>query len=466
MGTTNSTDDPDIRPHLTARSSDPLPPSQAVPPLGRRALAQHFALKARQPAVRSAGSPTHSQRVAVNIRAVPHNARSRRALMAHVRYIERNGAGADNEDVELFDAGSDKIDGQAFAQRCDADHHHFRITINPEDGRDLPDLKAYGRKVMEGFEQDMDSGIEWVAGIHHDTGRPHLHLVVRGCKADGRALKISSDYMRRGFRERAEDIATQALGPRPERAPEHIIRLDRYTPLDRMLIQTATDGRLKEADLSPLSRSDAVRRLVYLEVKGWTAREGPGVWQISDSLRRDLTAEKEATTREIAAAKILADSDLNVGPASLVPIEMEVGARQMGMYVGCRFIGPFAGGAHVVVMDLADGRLGHLRMPDTRSVLCLDRIPAGSIVELHGLPRLPRGSDQAILKVAASHQHLWSAEIHARACPGDTPAYAKRLERRLEGLAKEGVCNCVSDRTYRIPGDLPEAALRIDNQRW
>lgn len=466
MGTTSSADDPDIRPYLTARSSDHSPPGLTLLPLGRRALAQHFALKGRQPAVRSAGSPTHSRRVAVNIRVVPHSVRSRRALMAHVRYIERNGAGADNEDVQLFDAGSDRVDGQAFAHCCEADRHHFRITINPEDGRDLPDLKAYGRKVMKGFEQDMNAGIEWVAGIHHDTGRPHLHLVVRGRRADGKELRLSTDYMRLGLRERAEGLATEVLGPRPERAPEHIIRLERYTPLDRMLIQTASNGRLKETDLPPLARSDGLRRLVYLEVKGWATREGPTAWRISDSLRRDLTAAKEATTREIAAARILADSNLKVGPASLVPFEMDMGARQVGMYVGCRFIGPFSGGAHVVVVDLADGRLGHLRMPDTRSVLCLDRIPEGSIVELHGLPRRARSSDQIITKVAAFNQELWSAEIHARTCPEDTPAYVKTLERRIEGLEKEGVCDRVGDRIYRIPGDLPDAALRIDRQRW
>src|SRR3546814_6329369 len=64
-------------------------------------------------------------------------------------------------------------------------------------------------------------------------------LLVRGRADDGGDLVISRNYVREGFRGRAEDRVTLELGPRSEREIQAALRKDveaeRWTGLDRTL---------------------------------------------------------------------------------------------------------------------------------------------------------------------------------------------------------------------------------------
>ncbi|RZJ01635.1 MAG: DUF3363 domain-containing protein [Brevundimonas sp.] len=474
MADSASTDEYEFRPRLTARRETAGESGagilrQFTRPLSDRALAQHFARQGGRPSVRPAAMASadkHSRRVSVTVRTVAHVGHARRALMAHIRYIERDGAGVVGEDVELFGPKGNQIDGQAFAYDAEGDRHHFRLTINPEDGRDLTDLKAFCREVMEGVERDLDASIDWVAGAHYDTGRPHLHLVVRGRQVDGHVLKMPRDYIAHGIRDRAQVLATQKLGPRPEHAQEHLVRQDRYTPLDRVIIDAASDNRLYVRNVPPLTQSDALRRLVHLETKGWATREAAGVWQISPTLRRDLNAAKETASRLAAGARILARSDLGRSPADLVAVEPELRGRLMGSHVGSQFIGPFAGGVNIVVLEMEDGRLGHIRMPDTKSVLCLDQLSEGALVELQGWPRANRPSDITVSEIARENGGRWSPRIHSASRPDDNPAFIMRHAKRVEAMSRERVCTALQDGSFQIPDTYCEAALKNDVERW
>ena len=58
--------------------------------------------------------------------------------------------------------------------------------------------------------------------MHHDTPHPHVHVVLRGKDLDNKDVYINKDYLSRGLRARAAQIATWLLGPdkSPERTPD------------------------------------------------------------------------------------------------------------------------------------------------------------------------------------------------------------------------------------------------------
>ena len=81
--------------------------------------------------------------------------------------------------------------------------------------------------------------VEWAAVNHFDTSHPHVHIVVRGTDRDGRELRIDRGYISAGMRWRAQELATDELGQRPERdvrqALEREVTQQRFTTLDREL---------------------------------------------------------------------------------------------------------------------------------------------------------------------------------------------------------------------------------------
>lgn len=72
----------------------------------------------------------------------------------------------------------------------------FHASLSPADGdRELTDAdwQAIGRSYLDamGFE-----GCPFVAVIHRDTGRPHLHLLAVRIKSDGTVVSDAKDYQR------------------------------------------------------------------------------------------------------------------------------------------------------------------------------------------------------------------------------------------------------------------------------
>lgn len=193
--------------------------SRATPSMPPRARARHFNAKGSVQRVRPLRSAAGGmRRVMVKVRVVQMTPGARKALMTHVRYVAREGAGAEGKQGQFFDAREDAVDASGFAKRCEPDRHHFRLIVNPEDGRDLPDLKAFTRRFMDQVETDMGTSLDWVAGEHYDTGRPHLHILLRGKRDDGRDLVLPRDYVSHGLRQRSQELATEILGPRQEAA--------------------------------------------------------------------------------------------------------------------------------------------------------------------------------------------------------------------------------------------------------
>lgn len=121
------------------------------------------------------------RRVVVKVRVVRHKGRAFRSapLTAHLSYLKRDGVTRSGERAEMFDAGGDRADGAAFAERCQDDRHHFRFIVSPEEAAEMTDLRAFTRDLARQMEIDLGTRLDWVAVDHWNTDNPHIHLLVR-----------------------------------------------------------------------------------------------------------------------------------------------------------------------------------------------------------------------------------------------------------------------------------------------
>lgn len=434
-----------------------------------RARAQYFFSRNTHPHLRAASSAKGvGRRVVVKVLVIKGGgSAAREALLSHLRYVKRGMEQHEGEPATLFDRNGDQADSCAFAKDCVSDRRHYRLIINPEDGRDLPDIRAYGRSLMARIEEDLGGRIEWLAGDHHDTGRPHLHIAIRGRREDGTSLFMGRDYIRDGLRSRAEEIATDTLGlgrPRFYTHPEHIIA-DRFTNLDLTLIQTAENGRANLAQIPEAMRSDILRRLVHLEAGSWVSRQSDGKWVLPKDLRERLVAFSERSERATAAAKVLQMSEWPRQPARLEVVNLAPGQGVTGAYVGCAPFGRFSDGPQVVVLDLEDGRLAHLRLPTLKQVFCLDRIPEGAVVEIRGLERTGRASDRTIAEVAANQGGFYSLAAHKSDRPADSTPFITSHLKRLKAMGREGICDPLEGGRFLIPPDYVAQAIAVDRAK-
>lgn len=473
--------DPDLfkfRPPMTARRDQPVPVmkgvrwvsglGRATPAMPPRQRARHFSDRAQGARVRPMRSAAGGQRrVMVKVRVVKMGPAARKALMTHVRYVARDGAGVEGEQGRFFDARSDEADGAAFARRCEPDRHHFRLIVNPEDGRDLPDLKAYARTFLKQVETDMGTPIDWIAGAHYDTGRPHLHILMRGKRDDGRDLVLPRDYVAHGLRGRAQELATEILGPRLEVAAggERDLTADQFTRLDQILLSEVRDGRLTLEGFPEAQQNDALRRLVHLETRGWVSRERVGVWAVPSDLRETLQRVGEEHARDAAATKAIWGGRWGGEMDRLQPLAVGVGETLVGAYAGAQPMGPYGNGPQVLVMETLDGRLGHVRLSSLDKALILDRLPERAIVQVQGKARPERASDRTIAEIAAERGGDYSAAGHRALRPDDSEAFIERHVRRLEAMRREGACRGLGEGRFAIPEDYMARATAAEQTR-
>ena len=185
------------------------------------------------------------QRVVVKARYVKHKAGAMSAgggaasLRDHLKYISRNEAGKDGEKAVLFNDQEEGLDRKGFLELCQNDRHHWRFIISPENGHDIEDFHGYVRGVMKLVEKDLQTSLTWTAAVHYDTDDVHAHVIVRGVNDRGEDLVIGQDYVKEGFRRRAQEVATELLGERSldeiRKSQEKEVEALRVTSLDRFM---------------------------------------------------------------------------------------------------------------------------------------------------------------------------------------------------------------------------------------
>lgn len=403
--------------------------------------------------------PAGQQRVIIKLKPVVHagGGGGGGALMRHALYVERDGAGREGDPVQVFDRELDRADGAAFVERCENDRHHFRVIISPEHGREIDDLKSYTRDLVHRVELDLGTRIDWIAAEHHDTGRPHVHLLMRGRHEDGRDLVIPRSYVSHGFRERAEGLATELLGPRlePDRL-DRAVKLERFTELDRDLLSHARGGEVALAHLPDDGKraSRLVQRLRRLEELGLAEQSRPGAWRLQTDLEDQLTRIADRRARERATARLLAHEGRGLHPERTRELEAAHSSQRVtGRLVGLEQLGDETRGPHLVGVEGVDGKLWTARVGRLEDLRGLTEVERGAIVQLDRATPELRASDRTIWEIAEKNGLTYSAELHRSLRPGDRDNYIIMHERRLEALRRDRIVTRDSDGTFHLPDD-------------
>ncbi|MDR3529301.1 MAG: DUF3363 domain-containing protein [Rhodopila sp.] len=325
-----------------------------------------------------------NRRVVVKARIVRHGPRMA-PLTAHLAYLRREGVTRDGEPARMFNADGEHADASAFARQAAGDRHHFRFIVSPEDAADLTDLHAYTRDLVHEMERDLGTTLDWIAVDHWNTDNPHVHLIVRGKNDDGHDLVIHREYISRGMRARAQDLATIELGPRAE----HEIRAklagevveERWTQLDRTLrrIAAARDGGV--IDMRPECdgiaddrqiRSLLIGRLQRLETMGLARPMGPAQWRLADDAEPAL---RELGTRGDIIRIMNHSLGQDAGDAAIHAV---TGPEQpvIGRVVAKGLDDELAGKSYLIVEGI-DGRSHYVRLGPA---VDLSDIPEGGVV--------------------------------------------------------------------------------------
>ena len=330
------------------------------------------------------------QRVVVTVFFQGHGGTGAAKLIAHGKYLERDGAGPDGEPGHFYDRDDDRVDaGPRLAEWSEEDKRHTRIMLAPESGARIEDMKDFTRATMAQMERDLGAELDWVAVNHHNTDNPHVHVILRGRRRDGPDLIIKREYANWGLRHAAREVVTQMLGERgreDERlALERLTRAERMTRLDHLLEAEIKAGKLSRIQaigrsLDPTLRS-ALRNRVRELAKMGLARE-----EKRDRFRfeRDWAARLEGIGQGIDLRRRLG-RELEPGQGRLKLYEPDMG-RLAGEVLEAGRRGE-KGKGYVIVRDkFKRPVLANVRHRD------VEGLEPGAIVALEPKPHSGRGT--------------------------------------------------------------------------
>jgi type IV secretory pathway VirD2 relaxase len=390
----------------------------------------------------------------VKAHVVRLSANGAKAARLHLRYIERDGVEKDGSKGLFYDA-----DGPArratFEQPRIGEQHQFRLIVSPEDAVEL-DLTNYVRRLMTRVEQDLGRRVEWAAVNHHDTGHPHAHIVIRGIDRDGRELRLDRSYISSGLRWRAQELATEELGPRQEfeirrtRAKE--ITQERFTSLDRELERCAKDQRVEIRTLhrsAPADQSMLIGRLEQLEVMRLAERVAPSAWVLAEGWQAHLRELGEQGDILKQIHKAIGGNPARyhiVRAGDGLPTAQLGEPRVLWGRVASKGLSDELKGAFYAVLETPSGEAYHVPL-DRRSA---DAIRPGDLVSFTSRPQAAmRPIDRDIAQAARAHDGVVALD---RAASTDDSAQATR--RRLRELERMGLAAYESPERWKVPVDL------------
>ncbi len=379
-----------------------------------------------------------ARRVIIKASIVKLAGKGASAAVAHLRYLQRDGTMRDGQPGQLYGRDDDAVDGTAFRERWDGDRHQFRFIVSAEDGAEYEDLKSLTRRLMARVEEDLGTGLDWVAVDHFNTGQPHTHVIVRGKDQFGADLVIARDYLTTGIRERACELVDLDLGPRSTREIEAGLRAEveqeRLTSLDRSLLRDAQAGIVSAARGNAFDQALRAGRLAKLRRLGLAEPIGGTSWRLApgfdDTLRRlgergDIvrTMQREFARRGLDRA----------GADQAIYDPSSPDARPLvGRLVG-RGLADEHADHHYLVVDGIDGRSHYVSIGKGAG---LDIVPEGAVVRIDPLRAVVREADRTIVAVAAANGGRYDVDAHLRHDPSATQAFAETHVRRLEAMRR------------------------------
>jgi len=424
----------------------------------------------------SPGMRFRARRVVVKARVVKLKGVESKAIAAHLRYLQREGVTPDGQPGHAYSAFDEHADSKAFAERGLEDRHQFRFIVAAEDGVALGDLKPFTRRLMGQMERDLDTTLDWVAVDHYNTGYPHTHVVVRGVTDEGKILYIAGNYIAHGMRARASDLITRDLGRQSEwdvqqklgREIDH----DRFTRLDRTLLEEAKEGRV-DLRISPdqgyllrANRHLLLARLQKLERMELATPAEPGVWELSPKLEPTLKHLGDRIDTLNVMRDALGEEAAHRSVANFIIHRDVPRAPVTGHLVGKGLAGDGLGDKAYLVIDGVDARVHYVELNAT---LVPDETRTGAILTVGREPSA-RSVDKTIAAIAARNdwfydprQHFEIAGRTARIPGGDVEGHVEAHVRRLEALRRAGIVNRVDADHWDIPKNFLERATAYDD---
>jgi type IV secretory pathway VirD2 relaxase len=398
-----------------------------------------------------------ARRAIVKTRLVRLAGKGQPAARAHLRYIQRDGVTREGAPGALYGPDVDGADGKAFLERSADDRHQFRFIVSAEDGADYPDLKPFIRRLMNQVEEDLGSGLDWVAVDHFNTGHPHTHIMLRGVDERGQNLVIAREYISHGLRERAAELVTLDLGPRTDQEIEARLRHDvdeeRLTAIDRRLFRSMdADRTVGQGDRDPLYQALRAGRLQILKRLGLAEELDGGRWQLSDGLENTLralgergdiirTMQREMTARGIEREGV--GTRIHAGP--------EPGAVAIVGKVIMRGLADEHRDRHFLLVDGIDGEVHYVALGKGEGV---EPTAEGSIVRITPSNGGSRDVDRTIERIARDNGGLYSIDAHLRHDRSASEAFAETHVRRLEAMRRRAsVVERLADGRWRIADD-------------
>jgi type IV secretory pathway VirD2 relaxase len=316
-------------------------------------------------------------------------------MIAHLRYVEREGVQRDGSPGILYSADEERVHGRDFLASCSEDRHQFRLILSPEDGDLYDDLKPLVRGFMARMEKDLGTSLRWIAVDHSDTAHPHSHLILRGKDDRGADLIIAREYILKATSERLSEIVTRDLGPRQDYETKRKMRTEisaeKMTSLDRSLeLEAGNDRVVWCVNQDPVRHALKVGRLRKLEALGLAEPLGPLRWKLAPDLTGQLTRIEDQRAIIRSMQRVLVASEIERAPAEQV-LHGEIPESGLVGRVLERGLLDQQPRHQYLVVDGIDGRAHYVEIADSDR---WESIPNNAIVRLRRNPEELAGGFQ------------------------------------------------------------------------
>ncbi|MEO0569460.1 MAG: DUF3363 domain-containing protein [Pseudomonadota bacterium] len=442
-----SADEQDFRPRLGRPSNrHPTRPSNM----------QSYLKAARKGAKRGSSRRPSSRQGLAGARRVYVQARIQRlsgsgkALQrAHMSYLEREGAGRDQERAAFYDDRAEGLSGQDWLKDHADERHHFRFIVSPEDGERLEELKPFIRDLVGQMEIDLETRLDWIAVDHFNTEHPHTHIVMSGKRDDGTDLVIPRDYIASGIRERGSALLTRKLGLQTEAELSAKLEQEtaqrKVTRMDRVFMhQMEREGGIDLARVRR-NREHYGARLKALRRIGLAEHLGGTRWEVDERFGQKLRAIEQADTIARRIEQALRETGLdrmNAPHGSAY----EPGERVTGRLLKVGHADELIGSRYGIV-DGLDGRVHHVEL----GTQVFEDLNSGDMIEVKPRADGALRMDREIAGIATQNNGVYSAVAHQHREPSVSRKYMAMLKRRLEALEKQGIVIGGTGDRYTIP---------------
>jgi len=424
-----------------------------------------------------------ARRCVVKARYVSTTGGGAKAARAHLAYIERDGVERNGSQGRLFDADGE-VERAEFGAAIEGEKRQFRFIIAPDDGDEL-DLRDYTRRLVDRMERDLGRRLRWAAVCHYNTDNPHVHLVVRGVDTRDRELRTDRTYLSESLRLRAQELATNELGPRSEldvrRQLDREVSQERLTTIDRRFAAFSTPDRLVRmidiataAEAKKLSRPHAIARLDVLERLHLAERISPTSWRLEDGWQDTLQrlGERGDVIKRMHGA-------LRRTPAAYRIFDVTSAAAVEGV-VRHKGLHDEQTGAPFIIVETARREAHYVRVDPADA----DGLAVGERVRVAATPaKWLTAPDHAIQRVAGANRGIYSAALHLRDLearplliegrPVPAQSIVEVNMRRLKRLERYKLVTRVAEGQWQVPANLveilrdrerthPEARMQIE----